>query len=165
MQNYSIGIISGTFDPVHNGHIALAEAALLKLKLSEIYFIPEPKPRVKNPIATINHRKKMLQLAISQNSKLKLLSLSSETFSINNFEELKSIFPKKRIYLIFGSDAYQKSKLWFKPEYSEAYNIYTAGFERDQVARGVSSKKIRESNSWQQLNPKVGNYINTHRLY
>lgn len=149
----NIGILSGTFDPVHNGHIALAEAALKKFVLTKIYFLPEPEPRRKKPLATLVQRKKMLGLAIAHNPKFKLLSLKSLTFSASDFEELKSIFPNKKIYLIFGNDTYKNTKNWFKPEYSEFFNIYIVSFERDEIARKVSSSSVK-------LGIKNGNYFN-----
>lgn len=168
MKELPIGVISGTFDPVHSGHIALAEAAIKKFSLCEIYFLPEPEPRGKKPVATLIQRKKMLSLATSYNPKFKLLNLSSQTFSVSDFEELKSIFPNKKIYLIFGSDAHAKSKTWFKPEYSETYNIYPVGLERDEIAKGVSSGKVKlgiKNGNYNQMPNSVSNYIKLNSLY
>ena len=165
MKDDPIGIISGTFDPIHLGHLALADAAMNKLKLGAIYFAPEPEPRAKKPIATYAQRKKMLHLAIKYNPNFKLLSLSSKTFSVDDFKELRSAFGNKKIYLIFGHDAYQNTKNWFKPEYQQIYNIDVVGFNRDEVAKGVSSKKIRDSADLSSLNENVADYIKTEGIY
>ena len=165
MKDDPIGIISGTFDPIHLGHLALADAAMNKFKLSAIYFAPEPEPRAKKPIANIAQRKKMLRLAIKYNPKFKTLSLSSKTFSVDDFKELRSVFGNKKIYLIFGHDAYQNTKNWFKPEYQQIYNIEVIGFNRDEVAKGISSKKIRDSADLSNLSESVADYIKTEGIY
>lgn len=165
MKDDPIGIISGTFDPIHFGHLALADAAMNKFKLGAIYFAPEPEPRSKKPIASITQRKKMLRLAIKYNPKFKTLSLSSKTFSVDDFKELRSVFGNKKIYLIFGHDAYQNTKNWFKPEYQQIYNIHIAGFNRDEVAKGVSSKKIRDSTDLSNLSKDVADYIKVNGVY
>jgi nicotinate (nicotinamide) nucleotide adenylyltransferase len=165
MKDDPIGIISGTFDPIHLGHLALADAAMNKFKLSAIYFAPEPEPRSKKPIASLVQRKKMLRLATKYNPKLKLLNLSSKTFSVDDFKELRSAFGKKKIYLIFGHDAYQNTKNWFKPEYQQTYNIQVIGFNRDEVAKGVSSKKIRDSMDLSNLSKDVADYIKGESIY
>ena len=165
MKDDPIGIISGTFDPIHLGHLALADAGMNKFKLSEIYFAPEPDPRAKKPIASITQRKKMLRLAIKYNPKFKTLSLSSKTFSVDDFKELRSVFGNKKIYLIFGHDAYQNTKNWFKPEYQQIYNIEVIGFNRDEVAKGISSKKIRDSADLSNLSESVADYIKANGVY
>ena len=163
----SIGILSGTFDPVHKGHLALAAAAMKTLNLNEVYFVVEPAPRGKSPLASTTHRKKMLTLALQPYPKFKILSLSSNTFTTKDFDQLKLQFLGQRIYLIFGDDAYENTKHWFDASYNKTHNIYIFSLKRNDVAAGISSKLIRDNfvQNAELLDVKVREYIINNNLY
>ena len=63
-----IGIMGGTFDPIHNGHLMIAKTAYSQYHLDEIWFMPSAKPPHKNQdeIAEKEHRKRMVQFAIDK---------------------------------------------------------------------------------------------------
>ncbi|HEU5121705.1 MAG TPA: adenylyltransferase/cytidyltransferase family protein, partial [Candidatus Saccharimonadales bacterium] len=65
-----IGIYSGTFDPVHYGHIAFAASAIRACNLDEVVFLPEPQPRYKAGVTDIAHRLALLTMATAAQSNL-----------------------------------------------------------------------------------------------
>lgn len=106
LMSKRIGIFSGTFDPIHKGHIAFALAALKEASLNEVYFMPETKPRRKEGITHYAHRIAMLQIALKPYRKLKILEVSDKQFSVNRtMPRLKGIFKGDELFLLVGSDA------------------------------------------------------------
>ena len=99
-----IGIFSGTFDPVHMGHVAFALEAAQNLKLEKIVFLPELKPRLKNP-TPVQHRYKMLELSIKDQAGLFIKILEVPRFSVKDtLPELQRIFGDDQLVMLLGSD-------------------------------------------------------------
>lgn len=108
-----IGIISGTFDPVHAGHIAFALAAMKVADLDEIYLAPEARPRRKSGVTHIAHRLAMLKLAVGAHPRLKVLELPDKQFTpAQTVPRLKQLFPKTRLLYICGSDMLEHMSEW-----------------------------------------------------
>ncbi|MBA2279548.1 adenylyltransferase/cytidyltransferase family protein [Candidatus Saccharibacteria bacterium] len=100
-----VGIFSGTFDPVHGGHIAFALEALQLAGLSSVYFLPEAVPRRKEGVTHYAHRIAMLRLALKPYKQLRMLELADKQFSVNKtLPKLKKRFEGKQLYLLTGSD-------------------------------------------------------------
>lgn len=100
-----IGIFSGTFDPVHSGHIAFALGAVRLANLDSVYFTPEPLPRRKIGVTHYAHRLKMLEIATKAHERLNVLELPDKQFSVNKtMPRLKGIFPDDELYMLIGSD-------------------------------------------------------------
>ncbi|SFL88951.1 nicotinate-nucleotide adenylyltransferase [Nitrosomonas communis] len=114
-----IGIYGGTFDPVHFGHLRVAEELIEILQLDEIRFLPAGYPRLRNePIASQHHRKTMLYEAIRDNKKFFLddreLRRSGESYSVESLRELRDEFKGKKAAFCFiiGVDAFLKLPNW-----------------------------------------------------
>jgi nicotinate-nucleotide adenylyltransferase len=112
-----IGILGGTFDPIHNGHIRLAIEAQEQLKLDEIKLIPVNIPPHRSiPIVSPAHRLAMMELAIKNEPTLDIdrRELESEniSFTINTLKSLRLEFPDDALYLIVGRDAFNKIDSW-----------------------------------------------------
>lgn len=114
-----IGIYGGTFDPVHFGHLRVAEELIEILQLDEIRFVPAGHPRLRNePIASQHHRKIMLYEAIRDNKKFFLddreLRRSGESYSVESLRELREEFKGKKVAFCFiiGVDAFLKLPNW-----------------------------------------------------
>jgi nicotinate-nucleotide adenylyltransferase len=108
-----IGIFSGSFDPIHKGHIAFALQAIDRTKLDEIYFLPEVKSRYKSETSHISHRLAMLELAIKPYSKLKILELPDRQFTVaKTLPRLKQHFKHNDLLLIIGSDVLEHIESW-----------------------------------------------------
>src|SRR5258708_1287895 len=77
-----IPIFAGTFDPVHEGHLAFAQAALEE-GLEKVMFLVEPRPRRKQGVRALEHRTAMVQLAIADEPQLSTIVLEQARFSVN----------------------------------------------------------------------------------
>ena len=85
MRLKAYGIMGGTFDPIHNGHLSMAEAAMNQLKLDEVLFIPDGDPPHKAELAPAEDRLRMVALAVAGRSGFQALDVevrrAGQTFS------------------------------------------------------------------------------------
>lgn len=112
-----IGIMGGTFNPVHLAHLVSAEQALTKLRLDEVWFIPDNIPPHKDaPLTSAKDRATMLDLATRDNPKfrVKLLELfrGGVSYTIDTIRYLKKKAPENNYYLIMGSDQVNSFHTW-----------------------------------------------------
>lgn len=108
-----IGFLSGTFDPPHAGHIALAKSALTNAGLDHIYFIPEANPRRKDDVAPLKDRIEMLNLATAAFPKLSVLILPDlQLTPAHTVPELESRFPRAELFMVTGSDMLRHLPDW-----------------------------------------------------
>lgn len=100
-----VGIFSGTFDPVHAGHIAFALEAMDQAGLDKVYFLPEAKPRRKSGTTHYAHRLAMVELALKPYNRLSVIDLPDKQFSVSKtLPRLKKQFPEDDLYMLIGSD-------------------------------------------------------------
>lgn len=100
-----VGLLSGTFDPVHAGHISFALEAVRQAELDVVYFLPERTPRRKEGVTHYAHRVAMLKLALRPYQKLKLLELPDKQFSVaRTLPRLKERFKRDSLFQLIGSD-------------------------------------------------------------
>lgn len=100
-----IGIYSGTFDPIHSGHLTFAHQAIHDCKLDEIIFIPEPSPRNKNDVTDISHRVELIKCALGDSNNLSVIRIESDQFTVGQtLPELTALFPDAHFTFLFGSD-------------------------------------------------------------
>jgi nicotinate-nucleotide adenylyltransferase len=117
----NIGILGGTFDPIHIGHLVVAEEARVKLDLSEILFVPAGQPwlKVDHTITPATQRVEMLRLAIASNAHFKLCTLEVErsgpSYSIDTITALRSQLGEQSFFFILGSDSLAGFHLWKEP--------------------------------------------------
>jgi nicotinate-nucleotide adenylyltransferase len=181
----AIGILGGTFDPVHNAHLAMARAALDALRLERVVFIPTGNPRYRKPaFASGEHRLAMLRLALSGNADFQLdareLRPGATGYTIDTLRALHAE-GMQDLYLLMGADQYAKLASWHKPEEIVAL-AKIAVFPRpgtdlkEQVnlipmqrmpisASDVRARAARGEDLSQLVPPAVANYIGRHRLY
>lgn len=114
-----IGILGGTFDPVHNGHIYLAKKVCLKLSLDKLIFIPTYIPPHKKGVKVTHarHRYNMLKLAISGNEKFKISDMEikrkGRSYSVETLRRLRRRYgAKAEIFFITGSDSLKELDKW-----------------------------------------------------
>lgn len=108
-----IGIFSGVFDPVHNGHISFALESAKKTNLDEVYFLVEAKPRRKRDVTHLAHRIAMIKLATEPHDNLKLLDLPDKQFSVaKTMPRLKQRFNNSQLIFISGSDMLDHMHEW-----------------------------------------------------
>lgn len=104
-KNMKIGIFSGTFDPVHAGHISLALAAAQQAGLDKVYFLPERSPRRKSGVTHFAHRVAMLRLALKPYKQLEVMELPDKQFSVaRTLPRLRQRLPGAELHQIIGTD-------------------------------------------------------------
>ncbi len=100
-----IGIFSGTFDPIHRGHVAFALAALKQCALDKVVFLPERSPRGKIGVSDFAHRLHMVKLAVKPHRKLSVLALDDLQFTVaETFAKLKERYAGATLVFLLGSD-------------------------------------------------------------
>lgn len=108
-----IGIYPGTFDPVHEGHIAFALAAKEALNLEQIVFLPEIEPRNKPGVSSMHHRLTMLSHAIKPYDGFSLLLVDEPRFTVSStLPVLQKTYPNKSLVLLMGSDVAASLPFW-----------------------------------------------------
>lgn len=117
-----IGIMGGTFDPIHTGHLMLAEWALDAAGLDQVWIIPTGQSYMKADRKVLPGRERlhMVKLAAEGNDKLKCLDLEIEregyTYSYETMEHLKELYPEDSFYFIEGADCLFSMENWKYPE-------------------------------------------------
>lgn len=111
-----IGILTGTFDPVHDGHIAVAQEALKQCNLEAVWFWPNPDPAHKMTVAGLAERLAMIELNLQGYDSLKLAPLTMEELkgfhSLDHFTTVLHRFREKNFTYILGSDTLARLHTW-----------------------------------------------------
>jgi len=118
----NIGVLGGTFDPVHNGHLIVAEEARTRLNLAVIILVPAGQPWLKSDrlISPAEHRLQMLRLAIAEKPHLKLSLIEVEragpSYSVNTIAELQTqLDSRDELFFILGWDSLAQLPRWREP--------------------------------------------------
>lgn len=115
-----IGIMGGTFNPIHYGHLRIAQELADGLSLDEVRFIPSANPPHKTqPSVSAEHRAAMVQLAIADNPQFKLdireLKRDGASYTFDTLQSLRDeLGSKASICLMMGSDAFVKLNTWHR---------------------------------------------------
>ena len=115
------GIFGGAFNPVHNGHVRLAEEAVKQLKLKKLLIIPTfESPHKATKLAPFDDRAEMCRLAFGHIAGAEVSDverrLGGTSFTINTVRELKRQFPDEQFFLLIGGDMLFSFDQWFKYE-------------------------------------------------
>ena len=144
-----VGIMGGTFDPVHNAHLALAEQAYSQFSLDEVWMMPNGNPPHKrnHSQADVKHRMEMLRLAIDGIPYLKLCDLEQSGKSYHYTYETMSIlnqtYPDHQFYFIMGADSLFDFDEWREPGIICRECILLAA-TRDHCRRDEILRRIEE---------------------
>lgn len=117
-----IGILGGTFNPIHKGHLALGQAAMEQYDLEEVWLMPSKLPPHKSHFAMLSeeHRLAMTALAAKENEKFRVsdfeLKREGLTYTTDTLELLTKQYPDVKFYFIVGGDSLIKFKSWRRPE-------------------------------------------------
>ena len=128
-DNLKIGIFGGAFNPVHNGHIKLAEEYKKELALDKVIFVPTSVPPHKSSSCLISKedRLNMLTLALENKEKLEISDIefnrSGKSYTYDTLVEIKKLYPNSQLYLIVGADQFLTFNLWYR--YDDILNMVT----------------------------------------
>jgi nicotinate-nucleotide adenylyltransferase len=116
-----IGIFGGTFDPVHYGHLILAEQAREQARLDQVWFLPAPRPPHKSErtLTRFEQRVEMLHLALAGNPSFRVEEIEKErtgpSYTVDTVAELRRRHPADEFFLLVGSDTLTDLPQWHEP--------------------------------------------------
>jgi len=144
----NIGILGGTFDPVHEGHLAVARQVLSRFGLDTVLFIPAPSPPHKeHSLTPFVHRVAMLEAALEEEPGMGLSILEAErnppSYTVETLEELHRRLDPCKLHLVLGADMFVEIELWYR--YADLFRLADLivaarpGVPDADVARQVTS--------------------------
>jgi nicotinate-nucleotide adenylyltransferase len=149
-RSVRLGILGGTFDPIHLGHLRVAEEMREELTLEKVYLIPGASPPHKEPgpIASFHHRLAMTRLAAMDGTGLEALDIEGRrpglSYSIETLREIHRLFTfEVSLFFIIGMDAFQEIRTW--KEYKRLFDyanfvvIKRPGVKSDELAPFIDS--------------------------
>ncbi|BEP29913.1 nicotinate-nucleotide adenylyltransferase [Helicovermis profundi] len=146
-NNYKVGIMGGTFDPIHYGHLVIAEQVRERFLLDKVIFVPVGKAPHKEGVEVDKFdRFNMVKLAIESNSNFEISSIEidkhKKTYTIDTIKELKNNIDAE-IFFITGSDAILMIDTW--KDYKELLSLVKfIGATRPGVKKKQLENKINE---------------------
>lgn len=167
-MKHPIGILGGTFDPIHYGHTKIAEDLIRVLELQEMLFIPNREPHYREkPIANAKHRLAMVRIATAKNPKFIVNDIEIQrpgpTYSIDTITTLRERIPNQPLCLILGADVFSRMNQWYNWE-SIPSDVHLVIINRSNTVLPSQPwiqtlLKEREINDSKKLQTKPGGYI------
>lgn len=117
----NIGVYGGSFDPIHLGHLLLAEFCREQAQLDEVWFVPvkQAPHKTEGPIASDKHRLEMLQVATWGQSGYRVNALEIErggiSYTVETLEQLKQSAPEAKFFFLMGADSLNDFSTWREP--------------------------------------------------
>lgn len=183
-----IGLLGGSFDPIHDGHVLIGKTVKDALHLDEVWFIPVlNNPFKDRQMAEGYHRIKMIEIATRNHKSMKVCDIelhedpTVKSYTYNTICKLKKLYPNDEFYYIIGDDQVLKFNLWYKAqELSEIVQIvcmarkgYDTSKENKKNYRMMeieyepikaSSTSVRDGN-FKHVDKKVVEYFTMNGLY
>ena len=145
------GILGGTFDPIHNGHLYLAENAYREFGLDLVFLMPANVPYFKTVTGHVTDaslRLEMTKLAAGEKPFLRVsdfeLMREGNTYTAVTLESLKALHPEDELYFIMGADSLYKIEKWYKPEIIFSNAVILCAGRRDDAAEISLDEKITQ---------------------
>lgn len=120
--NRKVGIMGGTFNPIHIGHLIMAENAYEQFELDEVIFMPSKNPphKLNQVIISDSHRLNMVKAAINDNPHFSISTLEIDregiTYTADTLRTLTEENPNTEYYFIIGADSFFQIETWKEPE-------------------------------------------------
>jgi nicotinate-nucleotide adenylyltransferase len=186
-----IGVMGGTFDPIHHGHLVAASEVAQSFGLDEVVFVPTGLPWQKQKVTSSEHRYLMTVIATASNPQFTVsrvdIDRQGPTYTIDTLRDLKRERPDAELYFITGADAVAQilswrdhDELWdlahFVAVSRPGHVLSTEGLPRENVSQleipalSISSTdcrdRVRRGNPvWYLVPDGVVQYIEKHHLY
>lgn len=116
MGNIRLGVMGGTFDPIHFGHLVAASEVAHAFDLAKVIFVPTGEPWQKQTLTPATHRLKMTELAIAGNSHFDISTVDIDrngpTYTIDTLRDIRAMHPEADLYFITGADAISQIMSW-----------------------------------------------------
>lgn len=186
-----IGVMGGTFDPIHHGHLVAASEVAHSFGLDEVVFVPTGRPWQKEKVTAGEHRYLMTVIATASNPSFTVsrvdIDRDGPTYTIDTLKDLQTQRPGAELYFITGADAVaqilswrEHDELWglahFVAVSRPGHDLSTAGLPSDDVSQleipalAISSTDCRErvrrgDPVWYLVPDGVVQYIAKHHLY
>jgi nicotinate-nucleotide adenylyltransferase len=125
---FRIGLYFGSFNPVHDGHLAIADYMLKHAPIDELWFVLSPQNPLKNPDELWPNEKRfeLLKSAIDEHSKMSISTIEwdmpTPSYTINTLEKLSKVHPNTEFFIIMGADNLEKIEHW--KSFEEILNNY-----------------------------------------
>jgi len=183
-----IGLLGGTFDPPHNGHLTIAKEAVQSLDLDEVWFIPTYEPPHKTVAYTNSiHRLRMLELMIEDEEKFCVETIEIDrqgtSYTIDTIKSLTSMYPNYAFYFIIGADQVKTLHEWHGIDelinmiefvgverpgvtWEETIKVTKLSVRQIDLASTTIRECIKDGKSVETfIKPAVFSYIKEHELY
>ncbi|MET0908986.1 MAG: nicotinate-nucleotide adenylyltransferase [Ilumatobacteraceae bacterium] len=186
-----VGVMGGTFDPIHNGHLVAASEVAQSFDLDEVVFVPTGRPWHKNVVTPAEHRYLMTVVATASNPRFTVSRVDVDregtTYTIDTLRDLHAARPDAELFFISGADAIQQilswkdaDELWslahFVAVSRPGHLLNISGLPQQDVsllevpALAISSTDCRSRVSrgfpvWYLVPDGVVQYITKHHLY
>ena len=148
MESRKIGILGGTFDPIHYGHLLLGEAAREQFNLDRIIFMPNNLTTYKNrkEVTPGDLRFQMVKMAISDNpyftcSRLEI-EKSEGTYTYDTIQALKLMYPGDELYFIVGGDSIVSIDSWYRASDLLKSCVILAAVRENDDLPAVDKKRV-----------------------
>lgn len=145
-KKQKVGILGGTFDPVHKGHMAVARMVLERFQLAELFFVPAFSPPHKDrSLTAFPHRVAMLEAALAGDDRMSVSILEAErsapSYTVETLREFHRRMGSSSFYLVMGADMFAEIELWYRfGELFELADIIVAS--RPGVSAGKIAKQV-----------------------
>ena len=144
-----IGIIGGTFNPFHNGHLKMAVEALVELRLDELLIIPSGFSYMKSEefVASPDHRLKMAKIAVEKYARINVSDIEIQregpTYTCETIKQLREAYPDAEFIFIIGADTLFGMEDWKNPEYIFK-EVTVAVKVRDNIEERIIKKQVED---------------------
>ena len=116
MSKIRLGVMGGTFDPIHFGHLVAASEAASAFHLAKVIFVPTGEPWQKQTITDSEHRYQMTQLAIAGNEHFDISRVDVDrpgpTFTVDTLRDIAAEHPEAELFFITGADSISQIGTW-----------------------------------------------------
>ncbi|MEY4349739.1 MAG: hypothetical protein RL719_1036 [Actinomycetota bacterium] len=116
MAKLRLGVMGGTFDPIHHGHLVAASEVAAAFNLDEVLFVPTGQPWQKDKVTPGEHRYLMSVVATASNPRFKVsrvdIDRGGATYTIDTLNDIQAAYPDAELFFITGADAIAQILTW-----------------------------------------------------